>query len=244
MQESFIFYKSYLETIEKLPPDEQLKAFLAIARHSIYEQEQQVDGLADLVYTMAKPQIEANHKKRNDGSKGGRPANKPVVIESDNHSYDNEKPNANVNINENVNENANAEAGTKEPDSPDGDSAAEAKLGTQDFEKLNNTPYKKIMELYNSICIKLPKIKIIDGERKKAVNARYRTYGDLAVFRTLFEKAAASKFMTGEGKNNWVGSFDFLMTADGMAKTLEGKYENKPEQSINVDNPNPHGYTW
>lgn len=91
----------------------------------------------------------------------------------------------------------------------------------------DRVPYKQIMELYNSVCTKLPKITGIEGgKRQKAVKARYAHYGGLETFRTLFEKANNSLFMTGNNKRNWTADFDFLMTADGMAKTLEGKYDN------------------
>ena len=99
MRESFIFYKSFSEAIKQLPETEQLKALWAIINHSVEEQEQHVEGLANIVYTMAKPQIEANKKRCDDGLKGGRPLKKTT-------GYKKEKPN--VNVNNNVNENVNA----------------------------------------------------------------------------------------------------------------------------------------
>jgi len=100
MQESFIFYKSYSDAAKQLPEAEQLKALWAIINHSVDGEEQQIEGLANIVYTMAKPQIEANAKRRTDGSKGGRPANKTT-------GFENAEPNVNVNLNNNVNENIN-----------------------------------------------------------------------------------------------------------------------------------------
>ena len=121
--ESFIFYQSFAEAIKQLPENQQLTAFWAIVNHAITGEEQEVAGIANIVYTMAKPQIEANIKKRNDGAKGGRPKKetdgyeskkikKPVVIEEEKHSYEDEKPNVNVNDNDNgnVNENKNGKS--------------------------------------------------------------------------------------------------------------------------------------
>ena len=111
MQESFIFYKSYSEAIKQLNEKDQLKALWAIINHSIDEEEQQVDGLANIVYIMAKPQIEANNKRKNDGLKGGRPIKE--IKETSGYSntettgFENKKPNVNVNINKNNNVNVN-----------------------------------------------------------------------------------------------------------------------------------------
>lgn len=48
--------------------------------------------------------------------------------------------------------------------------------------RLPPCPFKKIMDLYHQICVSYPRIEDIDGERKKAVAARWRKYGDIAVF--------------------------------------------------------------
>ena len=58
-------------------------------------------------------------------------------------------------------------------------------------EKSDPTPYTKIMQLYNEICLSFPKIQKIDGARRKAVAARFKTYPDIANFETLFRKTEA-----------------------------------------------------
>lgn len=90
----------------------------------------------------------------------------------------------------------------------------------------NSVPFEKIKELYNSICVSFPKIKVIDGERKKAVSARWRTYKSLEVFEELFTKTEASEFMRGANDRNWTADFDWIMKPTNMAKVLEGKYDN------------------
>ena len=42
--------------------------------------------------------------------------------------------------------------------------------------KSDPTPYVKIMQLYNEICVSFSKIQKIDGARRKAVAARFKTY--------------------------------------------------------------------
>ena len=85
MKDSFIFYNSYAEAILQLPEKEQLKALWAIINHSLTGEEQKTTGMANIVYTMAKPQIEANNKRFENGkfgAKGGRPKaeEKPIGL--------------------------------------------------------------------------------------------------------------------------------------------------------------------
>jgi hypothetical protein len=94
-------------------------------------------------------------------------------------------------------------------------------------EKQANVPYAQIMELYNTICQSYPKIMTIDGQRRKAVSARWTKYKKTDTFRALFEKAEASKFLKGENARNWKATFDWLIGANNMAKTLEGNYDNE-----------------
>lgn len=115
MRESFVFYRSFFDNIAKFHSAEaKAEAYEAIAAYGLYGEEP--EGLsfeADLIFGMAKPQIDANNKRANDGSKGGRPK-KPVVseektsgFEDKNHRLQKKKPNENVNVNENANANAN-----------------------------------------------------------------------------------------------------------------------------------------
>ena len=89
-------------------------------------------------------------------------------------------------------------------------------------------PFKKIMELYHQICVSYPRIEDIDGERKKAVAARWRKYGDIAVFEQVFRIAQASSFMKGENGRNWHADFDWMMRPTNISKILEHKYDDKP----------------
>ena len=102
-------------------------------------------------------------------------------------------------------------------------------IGDKDLEeKRPIIPCEKIRSLYNEICKNLPKCLKLSENRKKHIAARWNEYGgELETFVTLFTKAEASSFLTGNNDRGWNASFDWLMKADNMAKTLEGKYDNK-----------------
>lgn len=83
------------------------------------------------------------------------------------------------------------------------------------------------MQLYNEICVSFSKVQKIDGARRKAVAARFKTYPNIETFETLFRKTEASSFMKGENDRNWRADFDWIMKPTNMCKVLEGKYDDK-----------------
>lgn len=102
-------------------------------------------------------------------------------------------------------------------------------------------PFLKIRDMYHEICISYPKIKTIDGKRRKAVAARWRAYKSLDTFEELFRKAEESNFLKGSNSRNWSATFDWLIEANNMAKVLEDNYANekKAENSALNKTKNP-----
>lgn len=87
------------------------------------------------------------------------------------------------------------------------------------------TPFKEITDLYHAICVSYPKLRKVSANRKKAIAARWKEYGQsLDTFRELFELAEASPFLKGKNPRNWTADFNWLMNSENMAKVLEGKY--------------------
>lgn len=86
-----------------------------------------------------------------------------------------------------------------------------------------------IRDLYHEICVSFPRICSIDGERRKAVAARWRNYKSLETFAELFRLAEASAFLKGQNDRNWHADFDWLMKATNFAKVLEHKYDDRTE---------------
>ncbi len=89
-------------------------------------------------------------------------------------------------------------------------------------------PFAKIKELFHTICISYPKIKAIDGTRKNAVSARWKSYPNLETFEELFRIAEGSAFLKGANKKNWLADFDWMMKSTNFAKILEHRYDDKP----------------
>ena len=74
MNDSFVYYKSFVDAMEILSVQEYGEVSKAINRYAIYgEEPDDLSPMAKIVFIMAKPQIDANSERRINGSKGGRP---------------------------------------------------------------------------------------------------------------------------------------------------------------------------
>ena len=131
IQNSFVFYDSFRKAVKKKSDDKRLAFYEAIIDYALTGIEPDLDEELESLFIMAKPQLDANTKRKKDGKKGGRPSKKDdenvsnnyeetIVSEEENykktsgfenknHRLKNKKPNVNVNdnVNDNVNVNAN-----------------------------------------------------------------------------------------------------------------------------------------
>jgi hypothetical protein len=110
MRDSVIFYRSFYEAIKELKPNAQAKIYTAIFEYSLNFNEVVLDGLPKTIFTLIKPQLEANNKKFKNGQKGGKPkakANQNVTKTEPKPNLDLTEVKANVNVNDNDNDNDN-----------------------------------------------------------------------------------------------------------------------------------------
>ncbi len=72
-RETVLFYKSFYDAIKCIPDkDVQADALMAIISYGLTGEPPDCDGLAKAIFCMAKPQIDANRKRFENGAKGGR----------------------------------------------------------------------------------------------------------------------------------------------------------------------------
>ena len=79
-RDSFVFYRSFYEAIKELTDEEQLTMYKALAKYALEGELDELTGVWKVVFTLVKPQLDANNKKYTDGKKGGRP---PKTTEPD-----------------------------------------------------------------------------------------------------------------------------------------------------------------
>ena len=114
----FVFYKSFYEAVKQLQnAEDKCIIYQAICDYSFYDIEPTLEGITAIIWTLIKPQIDANIKKRNDGKKGGAPKGnsnakkqpKTTIVDLENNHRLNEKqPKEKENAKENDKEKANA----------------------------------------------------------------------------------------------------------------------------------------
>ena len=114
-RESFVFYVSFLEGIEGLSDESQLKVYKAVTNFALRGIEPtNLEGIEKSIFALIKPQILANNKKYKDGCSGGRPTKQEKeskknhrLLNKKTSGYENKKPNVNENENDNENDNEN-----------------------------------------------------------------------------------------------------------------------------------------
>lgn len=93
-------------------------------------------------------------------------------------------------------------------------------------------PYQGICDLWNSVCVSLPRIAKVTEARRQKIRARLDEFGCqpeewLTTAETLFKRVQASDFLTGR-KTDWKASFDWLFeNGKNWVKVTEGNYDNK-----------------
>jgi hypothetical protein len=106
-RDSLIFYRSFYEAISELPKEIQAEVYDAIFQYSLNFKEVELSGLSKTIFTLIKPQLDANNKRYENGNKP-----KTKRIESKNEAKDKQntskdEANKNKNVNDNVNVNKN-----------------------------------------------------------------------------------------------------------------------------------------
>lgn len=91
-------------------------------------------------------------------------------------------------------------------------------------EKAAAVPYQQIVDAYNEMCGKLPKVKKLIDKRKRAIRTCMAQGFSADDMREAFRQAASTPFLTGKNERGWRANFDFIIKPDNMQKILEGAY--------------------
>ena len=96
-------------------------------------------------------------------------------------------------------------------------------------------PYQGIADLWNEVCVSLPRLKTLSDNRRKKIKCRLDEFKAeteeqmLEAARSLFERVQASDFLTGRqpNKTGWTATFDWLFdNGSNWVKVQEGNYDN------------------
>jgi len=73
MRKSFIFYKSFYDSIKELDPLDQAQIYNAIFQYEFDDKEIELNGICKSIFALIIPLLKANDKRYENGCKGGRP---------------------------------------------------------------------------------------------------------------------------------------------------------------------------
>lgn len=116
MRESFIFYRSFYEALEGMDKESQADCLMALSKYALTGETGEMKPIVKMFLMMAKPQIDANNKRFENGCKGGefgklggRPRKTPIEEkeENENPKITPKKPLKNPTETPNVNDNVN-----------------------------------------------------------------------------------------------------------------------------------------
>lgn len=107
MRDSCIFYRSFYESINELPDTNKLEIYNAIFSYSLNFIEPELTGLSKSIFTLIKPQLDANIKRFNNGLQPKDKQTKSKTEAKDKQKESKVEANNNVNNNNNLNNKEN-----------------------------------------------------------------------------------------------------------------------------------------
>jgi len=103
-RDSFIFYRSFYEAISELPKENQADTYDAIMQYALNQKEIELTGISKAIFSLVKPQLDANYKKYENG-KQKKSKKEAKVKQNESKAETNVNDNENVNVNDNDNDN-------------------------------------------------------------------------------------------------------------------------------------------
>lgn len=226
-RETFIFYRSFRDAFNALDKDVRLRMYEAVIDYGLDLIEPHFEGIEKVLWTLIRPQLEANNKRFENGCKGGAPIGNQNARKQPKDNRETTKkqprnnqkqPNNNNNNNNNNNENDIRTLKTSFKVSSFGanDAPADPKI---DFEKIKGSWNDEAQKSHSL----MPKLRSMQKQRQKQIAARIREYGE-EVFFDAMKKAVASDFLNGKNRRGWIASFDWFVKPTNFAKVVDGNY--------------------
>lgn len=114
MRDSTIFYRSFYEAIKELPGQNQAEVYSAIFEYSLNFSEIKLTGLSKTIFTLIKPQLDANLKRFRNGSEPKNKQEESKTEAKQKRTISKTEANNNNNVNNNNNLNKNLNVNNKE----------------------------------------------------------------------------------------------------------------------------------
>lgn len=160
MRDSFVFYKSFYDAIQRIPEEFQLELYNAIFQYSLEGIEPTtLSDISYAMFTLIRPNIDSSQRRYSasveNGKKGGRPRKQVLEKPNKNLTKTQQKPNDNLNVNVNVNENVDVNVDenaneniNKKTKKKKTDNSQNDKIHFKDYVTMTANEYQKLVETY------------------------------------------------------------------------------------------------
>lgn len=108
-RESFVFYRTFAEVVEELPPEQQLQFLKAIIYYGLDYKKPQLTGISQAMFKVFVPLIDANWRRYKNGCKGGAPSGNTNALKQPKNNQETTKKQPYYNYNDNFNFNDNGD---------------------------------------------------------------------------------------------------------------------------------------
>ena len=96
----------------------------------------------------------------------------------------------------------------------------------EDNKNIKEENRNKVVEIYNTYCVNLPRVQKLTDKRNKSIDNFLKEFTE-EQFEDICIIANSTNFLIGKNDNGWKADFDFLMRIDKATNVLEGKYNNE-----------------
>jgi hypothetical protein len=95
----------------------------------------------------------------------------------------------------------------------------------QEKPKVDNCPYKDIVDMYHLCLPDLPRVEKVTEKRKASMRKRWQDdLETLEDWMLYFKDASRKPFLFGRNDRGWVANFDFFLREQTITYMQEGKY--------------------
>jgi len=96
----------------------------------------------------------------------------------------------------------------------------------EDNKNIKEENRNKVVEIYNTYCVNLPRVQKLTDKRNKSIDNFLKEFTE-EQFEDICKIANSTNFLIGKNDNGWKADFDFLMRIDKATNVIEGKYNNE-----------------
>lgn len=113
MRNSMIVYRSFFDAIKELPIEQQSVVWTAILEYGLDQTEPKLSGIANTIFNLIRPQLDANLRRYENGSKPKLKSRTERTVSKAKQRVNETEANDNDNVNDNGNELHNPKAKNK-----------------------------------------------------------------------------------------------------------------------------------